>query len=78
MSNDGAYYRLAFKMMANLTGTIAVPAVLAALIGKFLDARYETAPRFVLILLLFALLSSGAMLVKKARAYRDEFESISK
>ena len=37
MNQDAAYHRLAYKIFAEFTGTIAVPAVLATLLGKWLD-----------------------------------------
>lgn len=78
MSKDAAYQRLAFKIFADFTGSIAVPAVLAAMFGKWLDERYNTAPRCLLILLTLALLSTAFLIVKKAKQYQAEYESLNK
>ncbi len=76
MSNDSAYYRLAFKIMSDLTGAIAVPAVLAALGGKWLDARYGTGHRYLIVLLVVAFGLSAYMIVKKSARYRAQYESV--
>ncbi len=78
MSNDSPYYRLAFKIFADLTGAIAIPVVLAALLGKWLDIRYNTSPRYILLMLLLAFLCTAFLIVKKARRYKDQYEFISK
>lgn len=77
-TNDAAYYRLAFKIFADFTGAIAVPAVLASLLGKWLDARYATSPRYIMLLLFLAFLSTAVMIVRKSVAYKEQYESISK
>ena len=74
MNKDTAYYRLGFKIFADLTGIIAVPAVLAALLGKWLDARYQTSPRYILILFVLAFLFTASLIVKKAKRYKIEYE----
>ncbi len=78
MNQDAAYHRLAYKIFAEFTGTIAVPAVLATLFGKWLDQRYGTEPRYLIILLTLAFVSSAVVIVKKAKKYRDEYEAIIK
>lgn len=78
MSKDAAYQRLAFKIFADFTGSIAVPAVLGALLGKWLDERYNTAPRYLIILLALALLSTAFLIVKKAKQYQQEYDALNK
>lgn len=78
MSSDRAYYRLAFKMFADFSGVIAVPAVLAALAGKWLDTRYHTNQKFLIVLFFFAFLFTAAFVWKKAKNYKEEFENIGK
>lgn len=75
-STDGAYYRLAFKICADWTGAIAVPAILGALAGQWLDKRYGTEPKWLMVLLFIAFLSTGITITKKARRYKAEFETI--
>lgn len=78
MNIDAAYYRLAYKIFADFSGSIAVPAVLAALLGKWLDEKYHTAPKLLIILLFVALFSSGWMIVKNAKKYQKEYEALNK
>ncbi len=78
MKSDAAYYRLAFRIFADFSGTIAVPAVLAALLGKWLDDKYSSAPKFLIFFLLVALLSTAWIVVKKAKKYGKEFEDLNK
>jgi|GEM_PF-1402298 len=78
MSQDAAYHRLAYKIFAEFTGTIAVPAVLATLLGKWLDEKNSTEPRYIILLLIVAFISSAVVLIKKAKKYRDQYEAIIK
>jgi F0F1-type ATP synthase assembly protein I len=75
-SNDRAYQRLAFRIFADFSGTIAVPAVLAALLGKKLDARYGTEPRYLVVCFLAALALTSVAVVKKARFYGKKYQSL--
>ena len=74
MASDARYYRLAMKIFADFSGSIAIPAVLAALAGKWLDEKYVTAPRYLITLLFLALVFSAIILDRKAKKYRLEYE----
>ena len=74
--SDAKYYRLAGRIFADFSGTIAVPAVLAALLGKWLDARYATQPRYLIILFILAFVLSAYAVVKKAKMYKNAYESL--
>ncbi|MCR4313887.1 MAG: AtpZ/AtpI family protein [Candidatus Uhrbacteria bacterium] len=76
MSQDAQYYRLAGRIFADFSGTIAVPAVLAALLGKWLDGRWGTEPRYLVILLALAFALTGYAVIKKAKMYRKAYESL--
>jgi len=78
MSSDAPYYRLAGRIFADFSGTIAVPAVLGALSGKWLDEIYGTEPLYLLILLTLALVFTGFAIVKKAKKYTVQYESLIK
>lgn len=78
MDNDAAYYRLAARVFADFSGTIAVPAVLAAFLGKWLDNRYATAPRYLLICLTTALVFTAIVIVRKASRYGREYAELTK
>ncbi len=76
MNSDAAYYRLAMKIFADFSGTIAIPAVFAALLGKWLDQKYHTEPRYLALLLILAFLSTGLMIRKKAKEYSIAYDSL--
>jgi F0F1-type ATP synthase assembly protein I len=78
MNTDAAYYRLAIRIFADFSGSIAVPAVFAALIGKWLDEKYGTEPKFLALFLLLALLSTAWIVVKKAKRYQKEYDALNK
>ena len=74
MQSDAKYYRLAMRIFADFSGTIAIPAVAAALSGKWLDERYGTEPRYLILLLVVAFTLTGALVYKKAKTYRVIYE----
>lgn len=76
MSKEAKYYRLGARIFVDFSGTIAVPAVLAALLGKWLDGRWGTKPMSLIILLVLALALTAYAVVKKARVYKKAYESL--
>ena len=74
--NDAAYYRLAGRIFADFSGIIAVPAVLAALLGKWLDQKQGTEPRYLMLCLFVAFFFTGMLMVKKAKLYKEKYESL--
>jgi len=77
MSTDAAYYRLAMRIFADFGITIAVPSVGAALLGSWLDRRFATEPRYVVILLILAFLITAISVYRKAIYYGRVFNSLS-
>ncbi|MBI5794170.1 AtpZ/AtpI family protein [Candidatus Uhrbacteria bacterium] len=78
MASDVRYYRLAMRIFADFSGSIAIPAVLAALLGKWLDEKYGTEPRYLIMLLAIALILTSVILVRKAKKYLAEYEKLMK
>ena len=78
MDHHREYQRLAFRIFADFGASIAVPAVLAALFGKWLDSRFETAPFFLVGCFVFAFALTAFSIVKKARQYQKEYVAIEK
>ncbi len=76
MASDAAYQRLAMRIFADFSGSIAVPAVLAALGGKWLDEKYGTAPRYLIVLLLLAFGLTAFAVVKKAKFYAAQYQKL--
>ncbi len=78
MGKDAQYQRLAVRIFADFSGSIAIPAVLAAFLGKWLDARYGTSPRLIILCLLVAFVLTGVIIVRKASKYSQLYASIEK
>lgn len=76
MSDDTKYYRLAARVFVDFGATIAAPAVLAALFGKWLDQRYGTEPRYLIILFVVALILTAYLIARKAKVYKRQYESL--
>lgn len=68
--------RFALTAGADLTGTILVPAFAAALLGKFLDARYGTGHILFAAILFLTFLGTAFILVKKVRQYAKEYQKL--
>lgn len=78
MGTDARYYRFAMRIFVDFSGTIAIPAVLAALAGKWLDEKYQTEPRYIIALFFLAFIFTGIILVRKANKYKKEYEQLMK
>jgi F0F1-type ATP synthase assembly protein I len=76
MSKEAPYYRLAARAFVDFSGTIAVPAVIAAMIGKRLDSKYATEPWILIIALIVAFVLTAVIVVKKAKRYRADYEKL--
>lgn len=67
--NDAYYYALAMRMATDLLLTIAIPALLAAFLGKWLDERWGTQPLCFVLLLIVSFCLTGLMIRRKAKMY---------
>lgn len=76
MASDAAYQRLAMRVFADFSGTIAVPAVFAALLGKWLDARYGTEPKLLILCFVAAFALTAYVVVRKARYYGKKYQEL--
>ncbi len=75
---DRALYAFAFRIFGDFGVTIAVPAVLAALLGKWLDGQQLTAPRYLIFSLVIAFLLTIFLIKRKAKRYGDEYQKLIK
>ena len=78
MGKDAQYQRLAMRIFADFSGSIAIPAVAAAFLGKWLDARYGTSPKLIILCLLAAFALTAIIIVRKARHYSKAYNSLDK
>ncbi|MBU0646126.1 AtpZ/AtpI family protein [Patescibacteria group bacterium] len=76
MTSDAAYYRLAMRIFADFSATIAVPAVLGALAGKWLDTQYGTEPRYLIICLAAVFALTALVIAKKAKIYSRQYKRL--
>lgn len=76
MDNSRKAYIFAFKAFGDFGITIAVPAVIAALVGKWLDTKFGTEPKFVLILLTIAFALTVFLIRKKVKEYGREYQKL--
>lgn len=77
-TTDRAYYFFALRIVGDFGATIAVPVVLGALIGQWLDEKYHQAPLFLVIGFVVAALLSGKLIYKKAKKYGEEYQKLIK
>lgn len=52
--------------------TIAVPLVIFALLGRFLDNKYEASPIFLIVGIFFAMIISGILVFRKAKKILED------
>lgn len=75
-STDQDYYRFATRVFGDFTGVIAVPALLAAILGEYLDTKYNTGPIFLGTLLILAFVGSGTVIFRKVKQYGQEYQKL--
>lgn len=68
-SEDWFYYKLAMKISADFGATLAIPAVGAAFLGKWLDIKLGTNPWMMALCLVIAFTLTGFIVVRKAQVY---------
>lgn len=69
---------LGLRIASDFGATIAVPLIISVLIGQWLDAKYDSAPKFLILAFIVAAVLSTLSIKKKARNYGREYESIEK
>lgn len=73
---DRQLYALAFRIFGDFGVSIAAPAVLGALLGQWLDARYGTEPRYLIIVLMLTFILTAMSIRKKAKRYGEEYQRL--
>ena len=77
-NDDRAYYLLALKIVGDFGATIAIPAVLGALLGTRLDAAWHSRPFSLIACLLLAFSLTAVVIRRKAAAYGKEYQALIK
>jgi hypothetical protein len=75
-NDDRKYYLLGLRIAGDFGATIAVPVILFVLIGQWLDERYASGSKFMILGLVLSALLSAKMIHKKAKHYGEEYETI--
>ncbi len=73
---DTRYMMLGFRIFLEFGAIIAVPVVLLAWFGKYLDGIYGTGPILMIAGFVLAFVISAVSIVKKARRFAQEYEAI--
>ena len=79
MSTSDDHRRLtafALKIMGELGGLIAVPAIVFTFLGRKLDLWFDTGPAFTVITLLSAFFLSMIAVATKAAGYADQYDEL--
>jgi len=71
----GLWWRPAAQVFAEITTWIAVPIILALLIGKYLDGHFQTTPWIFLGLTGLAFLASMWNIWKTVRRYANKIKN---
>lgn len=77
-NKDRAYQMLGLRIVGDFGATIAVPVVLFAMAGQWLDEKYAKTPFFTVLGFVLAATLSGRMIYKKAKAYGDAYKKLEK
>ncbi len=75
-NDQGKYIVFALRAAADMTGTILVPAVVAAFAGKFLDTHFGPGRAFFVLVLAVTALLTVWMLVRKSKSYGEAFKKL--
>lgn len=72
------YILLGFKIVGDFGATIALPVVLFVVIAQKLEGKYGGAPWLTVIGFILAAGLTAKLIVKKAKAYGQEYQKLEK
>lgn len=75
-NSDRKYYLFALRIIGDFGVAIAVPVVLFALAGQWLDDKYSSAPIFLIFGFVIAALVSARSVYRKAKIYGEEYSNL--
>ena len=64
------------RIVGDFGATIAVPAVLGALAGRWLDAKWGTHPWALVLCLVLAFSGTALIVMRKAKSYGSEYQKL--
>jgi len=76
--NQAVWWQPAVMMFAKLSGWIAAPIIIALYFGKWLDKKYDSAPRYLLICIGAAFFISMIGLVKETVSEYKKIDRLGK
>ncbi|HPV70600.1 MAG TPA: AtpZ/AtpI family protein [Candidatus Magasanikbacteria bacterium] len=76
VKNDRSYYLFGLKIAGDFGASIAVPVVILALLGQWLDEKYHKSPLFLVLGFVLAAIISAKLIYKKAKIYGEEYKKI--
>ncbi|TAN32938.1 AtpZ/AtpI family protein [Patescibacteria group bacterium] len=74
--SDRKYYMFGLKIAGDFGISIAAPVVLFALLGQYLDEKYNTGPWLLIVGFVLAAAISAKLIYKKAKRYGDEYQKM--
>lgn len=75
---DQAYLMLGMRIIGEFGAIIAVPVVLLTLLGKWLDGKYDTTPRYLIAGFVVAAVVSTVSITHKAKEFGRRYQEIDK
>ncbi len=76
IKSDRAYYLFGLKIAGDFGASIAVPVVILALLGQWLDEKYDKSPLFLILGFVLAALISAKIIYKKAKVYGEIYQKM--
>ncbi|HCC22550.1 hypothetical protein A2480_04005 [Candidatus Uhrbacteria bacterium RIFOXYC2_FULL_47_19] len=73
---DRKYIQLGLRIVGEFGAIIAVPIVLLTLLGRYVDARYETSPIFLIAGFVLAAVLSSVSIYRRAKQFGHEYQTI--
>lgn len=74
--SDREYYLFALRIIGDFGVNIAVPVVVLALLGEYLDDKYGWTPIATISGFILAALISGIIIYRKAKKYGREYQDM--
>lgn len=74
--SDREYYMFALRIIGDFGINIAVPVVVLALLGEYLDDKYGWTPIATISGFALAALISGMIVYRKAKKYGQEYQRL--